>query len=604
MGNSYSSNRQTSRHLEVRYPDDFMTTQGVVSTENPNDNNTSLNILKLIRRNIKTPVKRGVLLSFLLLSSIVLNTNAQSLNVSPAQLNFGIVTETTPDSLQVTISNSTGKTVTLTEYRFYTIYGTPAFSCNTAPMTISDGGSASLWIRFGPGHNIFHNSELFILNDGHQGALRVDLLGQGRYSKAYYAHTENLSEQVLKDTLNGILGRNTFNAGYVVARDSMFMSYDNERVNGAGAIVNTIECVYTGRKAVGYTDRTDCQTNYSFNTEHTFPQNFFNSLEPMRADLFHLFPTDDLANNARGSLPFGIVTNPTWTQGGSKGDNTAFEPRDAHKGRTARAMFYFVLRYQNYSNFLNSQENILRQWHEAFPPDASEKARGNRIAQLQLNRNPFIDYPQLADRISSLSSTSTGTVAAAFDLPEDTIDFGLVDASIPSVYTFWITNTGNAPMTCSNLNLNPSSLLSWTAGSGGPLTILPGEAAPVNIQLANGAPGPLTNATLTFNLSGTGLLAVRNIPILAHFSLTATQETEMDKAPGLFPNPASNRLCWMPQSGAGKSTLSIVDLEGRTVWQGPEPDGYCIDIEQLCNGIYFLQWRRPTGSLRQRWVKW
>lgn len=523
--------------------------------------------------------------------------------MSPSQLNFGIVTETSPDSLQVTISNSTGKTVTLKAYRFYTIYGQPAFSCNNSPLSISDGSSVSLWIRFRPEHNIFHNSELFILNDGHRGALRIDLLGQGRYSNSYYAHTENLSEQILKDTLNGILGRNTFNAGYVVARDSMFMSYDNERVNGAGAVLNTIECVYTGRKAVGYTDRTDCQTNFSFNTEHTFPQNFFNSLEPMRADLFHLFPTDDLANNTRGSLPFGIVNNPTWTQGGSKGDNTLFEPRDAHKGRTARAMFYFVLRYQNYSNFLNSQENILRQWHEAFPPDAAEKARGNRIAQLQQNRNPFIDYPQLAERISSFSNTSTGTLAAAFDLPEDTIDFGLVNASIPAIYTFWITNTGNAPMTCSNLTLSPGSVLSWTGGSGGPLTIPPGEATPINIQLANGAPGPLINATLNFNLSGTGLLTARSIPILAHFSLTGMQETEKNIGPELFPNPATTRLCWTPQYGADKSTMSVLDLQGRIVWQGPEPEGNCIDIEQLCNGIYFLQWYRPTGSLRQRWVK-
>lgn len=532
-----------------------------------------------------------------------LGANGQNLTINPAQLNFGVVTETTPDSQQVTITNTGPLTVTVKGYRFYTIYGAPAFSCSAGNISIPAGGSQSIWIRFGPRHNIYHNTELFILNDGHQGALRVDLLGQGRFSKPYYDHTENLIEQVLKDTLNGILGRNTFNPGYVIARDSMFMSYDNEKVNGAGAAVNTIECVYTGRKAVGYIDRTDCQTNYNFNTEHTWPQNFFNSLEPMRADLFHLFPTDELANNARGSLPFGVVNNPTWTQGGSKGDNTLFEPRDVHKGRTARAMFYFVLRYQNYGNFLNSQEGILRQWHAVFPPDASEMLRCSQIAQLQLNRNPFIDYPQFIERISSLSSNSIGTVAADYDFPEDTIDFGIVDAAVPNTYTFWITNTGNSTMTCTNLVLNPSSILSFANGSGGPITIPPGEAAPVYVRLANANPGMLGTASLTFNLSGTGLLTVENVPIVGQLSLTGLNENNHIVDHPVFPNPASDRICWHTDDGAAKSLMHILDIHGRMLWSGIPTERNCFNVEAYSPGVYVLRWQTPDGLRQARWVK-
>ena len=529
--------------------------------------------------------------------------SAQSISVSPSQLNFGVVTEIAPDSQQVTITNNGPLTVTVKGYRFYTIYGSPAFSCSAGNISIPTGGSQSIWIRFSPRHNVYHNTELFILNDGHQGALRVDLLGQGRFSKSYYAHTENLREEVLKDTLNGILGRNTLNAGYVVARDSMFMSYDNERVNGTVALVNTIECVYTGRKAVGYFDRTDCQTNYNFNTEHTFPQNFFNSLDPMRADLFHLFPTDELANNARGSLPFGVVNNPTWSQGGSKGDNTTFEPRDVHKGRTARAMFYFVLRYQNYSNFLNSQEGVLRQWHQNFPPNAAEQLRGNRIAQFQLNRNPFIDYPQFIERITSISTTSIGTVAADFDFPEDTIDFGIVNASVPNDYAFWITNTGNAPMTCTNLVLNPSSILSFTNGSGGPITIPPGEAAPVYVRLANAAPGILGTSSLTFNLSGTGLLTVENIPIVGQLSLTGIQDNESPRSMNVYPNPAQDRICWDSIGSTDASIVRVLDLQGRVLRTGNVKDEDCLGVEEFSSGVYLLQWQLPEGMRQQRWVK-
>ena len=546
---------------------------------------------------------KSLLIVYLLFFSFVQLLSAQNLSVSPSQLNFGVVTEIAPDSQQVTITNNGPLTVTVKGYRFYTIYGAAAFSCSAGNISIPSGASQSVWIRFSPRHNVYHNTELFILNDGHQGALRVDLLGQGRFSKSYYAHTENRSEEVLKDTLNGILGRNTFNAGYVVARDSMFMSYDNEKVNGAGAPVNTIECVYTGRKAVGYFDRTDCQTNYNFNTEHTFPQNFFNSLDPMRADLFHLFPSDELANNARGSLPFGIVNNPTWTQGGSKGDNTTFEPRDVHKGRTARAMFYFVLRYQNYSNFLDSQEGILRLWHQNFPPNAAEQLRCDRIAQLQLNRNPFIDYPQFIERITSISTTSIGTVAADFDFPEDTIDFGIVNASVPNDYAFWITNTGNAPMTCTNLVLNPSSILSFTNGSGGPLTIAPGEAAPVYVRLANAAPGILGTSSLTFNLSGTGLLTVENIPIVGQLSLTSIQDNESPRSMNVYPNPTHDQICWDFTGSTEASMVRVLDLQGRVLWTGNAKDSDCTGVEEYSSGLYFLQWQSPEGMHQQRWVR-
>lgn len=66
---------------------------------------------------------------------------------------------------------------------------------------------------------------------------------------------------------------------------------------------DTIECVYTGRK-IRATNRTEAQ-NQNFNTEHTWPQSFFNELEPMRSDLYHLYPTDETANNVRSNFDFG-----------------------------------------------------------------------------------------------------------------------------------------------------------------------------------------------------------------------------------------------------------------------------------------------------------
>jgi hypothetical protein len=543
----------------------------------------------------------SILFYFIMISNLV----AQNLNVSPAQLNFGIKNELTPDSQQVTISNAMGYDITVTGYRFYAKYGSNPFSTNAGNIMIPDGGSQAIWIKFEVRHNVYHNSELFILNDGHKGALRVDLLGQGRYSKTYYSHTENLIEQVLKDTLHDVIGRNYNNLGYNTGRDSMFMWFDNKKFNGQGATQNTIECVYTGRQAIGYIDRTDCQNlaTYSFNTEHTFPQGLFGSVEPMRADLFHLFPTDDDANNKRGSLPFGVVNNPTWQNGGSKVNTTTFEPRDAHKGKTARAMFYFVLRYQNYSNFLTNQEGILRQWHEQFPVNSIETKRGNDIASIQDNRNPFIDYPQFIERITSLSSTSVGNTNTSTDTPEDTINFGLINATLANQYTFWLANDGFAPFTASGFNLNPGAVLSFINGTGVNVTVQPGEAIPIQIELANAAPNPNFMGTLNFNVQGTGLLAIVSVPISANLSFTGMSDIANGNAYTLYPNPAQDVICVDGLTSEMKN-IKVIDVMGRIRSTSNSITYSCISIADLPEkGFYILQWETKGVVYRKSWIK-
>ncbi len=542
--------------------------------------------------------KMVLLLSLLCAMQLV---KAQGLTVSPSQLNFGIVTESSPDSLQITVSNNSGHTITITGYRFYSYYNHFPFSSTAGSVSLPGGASQSLWIRFAPQQNVFFESELFILNDGKTGALRVDLKGQGRFSHPYYAGTENTAEEILKDSLQAITGRNYFNAGYVVARDSMFMSYDNEKVNGQGAAVNTIECVYTGRKATGYIDRTDCQTNFSFNTEHTFPQGFFNSLEPMRADLYHLYPTDDLANNIRASLPFGIVSNPTWQQGGSKGDASTFEPRDLHKGRVARAMMYFVMRYQNYTGFMTAQEGILRQWHQQFPVDNRELVRSNKIALLQLNRNPFVDYPQFIERITSLSNLSVGTVAASADSPTDTIDFGFINAVNPATYTYWLMNDGNQPFTLSNLTLNPQANLSFINGTGTTTTVNPGEAVPIQLQLANAVPGGVFTGSLLYSVQGTGLLSNVIVPIRAQLSFTGMETIQTISKGYVFPNPASETVCVSP---VPEGWIRVYDLNGKEMRVEFPEDAECNTLPgDLSPGVYVLEWISKGAVYRSRWSR-
>jgi hypothetical protein len=523
----------------------------------------------------------------------------QSLSVSPNQLSFPATTELEKDSLAITITNTLGKDIHITGYRFYNTYSSIPFSTNAGTTLVPNGGSVQLWILFQPSHNILHNSELFILNDSYKGALKVDLIAQGRYSIPYYNSTENKVEEVLKQELKTITGVGYVSLIYGPARDSMFMIYDNKKVNGQGATQNTIECVYTGRNAVGYIDRTDCQnlTTYSFNTEHTFPQGFFTQLEPMRSDLFHLYPSDDDANNKRASFPFGVVTNPTWSVGGSKLGNNIFEPRDFAKGRIARSMFYFVTRYQNYSNFLDTQEGILRQWCTAFPADQIEKDRAADITSAQNNRNPYIDYPQLLERINSLSTTSIAPQNGSSDFPVDTIDFGLVNGSNLNTYTFWIMNDGNQVLNYYNLSLIPISQLSFLNGTGVNGTINPGEAKAITIQLANATPGTFSGS-FPFVVSSVNFTAIVNIPIRANVSLTSIAENEKTIS-RVYPNPFSNEICISNKNNI--SSMKLYSLMGQEILKTSfdESNSVCTSVENaIPSGSYIIE--ITSGNLISR----
>ncbi len=178
---------------------------------------------------------------------------------------------------------------------------------------------------------------------------------------------------------------------YDEARHTIFSSLDNHD--------GWVECVYTGQQVQtqGIPD-----VNV-MNVEHTFPQSWGSDTLPAKSDLNHLFPAMSIANIMRSAHPFGMVLQVDWEQGGSKygldgWGNEVFEPRDQHKGDAARAMFYFVVRYQTWME--DGMENILRQWNRQDPPDEKEKLRDDDIEQIQQKRNPFVDCPELVDRIA------------------------------------------------------------------------------------------------------------------------------------------------------------------------------------------------------------
>jgi endonuclease I len=147
-----------------------------------------------------------------------------------------------------------------------------------------------------------------------------------------------------------------------------------------------------------------------YNIEHSWPQSRFSgrgSKGMQKSDLHHLYPTDSRFNSTRGNMLFGEVEDsmiggdescPS-KMGYDRGNKRVFEPPREHKGNLARSLFYFSVRYQ--IRIPDSEERVLRAWHQADPVDAEEQLRNNLVYKYQKNRNPFVDYPYLTRYIQN-----------------------------------------------------------------------------------------------------------------------------------------------------------------------------------------------------------
>lgn len=153
--------------------------------------------------------------------------------------------------------------------------------------------------------------------------------------------------------------------------------------------------------------------NYEIiNCEHTWPQSRFNksfSSSAQKSDLHHLYPTDSIANSSRGNIEFADVdggatydkcqaSNIGIPQESGYRAQRYFEPPFEHKGNVARAVFYISIKYDN--KITSTEEHYLRLWNVLDPVDEDEMNRNELIEQIQGNRNPFIDHPELVDEIT------------------------------------------------------------------------------------------------------------------------------------------------------------------------------------------------------------
>lgn len=476
--------------------------------------------------------------------------------LSTTTLQRGVVTELQRDSSVVWVFNATSSPLTIESVRSAAFYGDTLLDIFIPQNQVYPGDSMPILVHFTPVHNVEHLLPIILTTDHELGAFGVKFQADGVFSMPYYAATQNLSEGPLRAALTSTLSANQTSLSYNVARDNMYATLDNH-----GGLV---ECVYTGRTAA-FTTRSGATAN-NFNCEHTFPQSFFSSGAPMVSDLHHLFPSDATANTQRSNNPFGVITGtPAWTQGGSKRLNGVFEPRDAHKGDAARAMLYFVTRYGEYSNFYLPQEPILYTWHHAFPPDSLDQYRNTGIYALQNNRNPYVDYPQLLERISTLVGPTTATAAPSFYVTEDTLHLRhYTNLTNPGLRTrrLIVVNDGNIPLLFSNVQISTSSITDESNWSG-TTTCPAGGFIEIEVEYNSGL--AYVGESMTFQTSHPNLPTV-TIPI-ATVATIGVDESLTAGTMEVWPVPWGLQIHGV-QKG---DLLEMMDLTGRLVAQRLAP---------------------------------
>ena len=337
-------------------------------------------------------------------------------------------------------------------------------------------------------------------------------------------------------SLNEQSGANLFNAIHTVANNGfnqlsygdLWTAYETTDLYPAGhANAGKIWDMYSNCIFTSMTDKdpgsgnTECQY---YNREHSIPKSWFcDCTTGMGADLFHLVPTDKIVNGKRSNYAFGEVATAEYKYDNSKLGSAknvtitntvlgssfttssvpgiVFEPDDEYKGDFARGYFgtmikwttaytmssgdgawFFNNTYTEAGHFGLADYGIalLMKWHRQDPVSQKEIDRNNGIQATQGNRNPFIDYPCLAEYLwgnkagETFSTASCcGSFEANFSVGSDgcTACATSVDPSTPTITvsgtsvecgSVVVGNTTTATFTVSGSNLTDDITLKVT----------------------------------------------------------------------------------------------------------------------------------------------
>ena len=253
------------------------------------------------------------------------------------------------------------------------------------------------------------------------------------------------------------------------------------------------------------------------------------------SDIFHIYPASYGMNSRRGNRPYGEVQTAANTSGNgtlygkpittkSVANSVAgayiegkitqstnvLEPADEYKGDIARSYFGTMVKWagewafnknelgniifdatidadthyapENNYGFTDYGLALMLSWHRQDPVSQKEVDRNNGIQKTQGNRNPFIDYPYLAEYIWGERSgevldfdlllcsaderfqlgVSNGYLGGDVEIVVDTIFWMVGETAYDSSFVYHGSNVKYLPQAPSSCSMQSSAFMGWT----------------------------------------------------------------------------------------------------------------------------------------------
>ena len=268
-------------------------------------------------------------------------------------------------------------------------------------------------------------------SDEGKAAYKIYTDKQTTYYTGTYAYSSliSLTNDALFGSINTLMGNtNKITQGgfsYGALRYA-YVNVDYDLNNKSNII-----CYYDGNSMSG-----DWGDGQQFNREHVWPQSFgASSTQPMGYDMHSVRPCLPSTNSSRNAKGYGetIGANIYDPDQSTNKDYSNYKPQNlgSYRGDAARMIMYDYLVYGQAGSHKNTLYNgkaqllqsfgtsnekifeslhIMLKWHMQDPPSLTEMVRNDGAQDYQGNRNPLIDYPELAIQVFLDDGITTYTV--------------------------------------------------------------------------------------------------------------------------------------------------------------------------------------------------
>ena len=232
------------------------------------------------------------------------------------------------------------------------------------------------------------------------------------YTGTYaYSFLISLTNDALFGRLNTLMGSTCkLSSGYSYEKlKDAYKTVDRD-LNKDGYIIG----YYNGYSFAGVWD-----SGSTWNREHTWPQSKGAKTGPINYDMQSVRPAKSNINSSRGNKGYGEGAS-YYDPNEISIDNPNYKTSNlgSYRGDCARVIMYDYLIYGEAGGYQNSYYNgnaqllsklgteglfeslhIMLKWHMQDPPSLTEMVRNDGAQDYQGNRNPLIDYPELAIQV-------------------------------------------------------------------------------------------------------------------------------------------------------------------------------------------------------------